>query len=333
MKKDQFRKVAGTVIAAAAAMALLAGCGSKGTANSASAAGTTGGKDTTEQSAANESSGSSVKESSTESSKNTSEEKTDAATENAATEVTKIIVGTGGSPKPWLWVEEDGSIAGYDAEVIYAVDELLPQYEFEFEKTEFASLFTGVDSGRYVMAVNNFAWREERAQKYLYGDEYVCYEKKVIIVKKGNEDIKSLSDIGGHSTYTSGTGLASQLFLEDYNTKNPDNPVQLVFSDADTLKTIQDIVNGVVDFGFLDQPMLSVYLESYPSLYEDLDIIELDDAESEAINPPYTYFIFAKTELGEAVKTAVDGALKELKSNGTIAALSEEYIGYDVTGR
>lgn len=327
MKKDQFRKVAGTVIAAAAAMALLAGCGSREVANSASAADTTGEKEATEQAAANEASGESSKEGAAESAENSSE------ANEADVEVTKIIVGTGGSPKPWLWVEEDGSIAGYDAEVIYAVDELLPQYEFEFEKTEFASLFTGVDSGRYVMAVNNFAWREERAQKYLYGDEYVCYEKKVIIVKKGNEDIKSLSDIGGHSTYTSGTGLASQLFLEDYNTKNPDNPVKLVFSDADTLKTIQDIVNGVVDFGFLDQPMLSVYLESYPSLYEDLDIIELDDAESEAINPPYTYFIFAKTELGEAVKTAVDGALKELKSNGTIAALSEEYIGYDVTGR
>ena len=248
-------------------------------------------------------------------------------------EVTTILIGTGGSPKPWLWVEEDGTIAGYDAEVIYAVDELLPQYEFVFEKTEFASLFTGVDAGRYVMAVNNFAWREERAEKYLYGDEYVCYEKKVIIVKKGNTDIKSLADIGGHSTYTSGTGLASQLFLEDYNVKNPENPVELVFSDADTLKTIQDIVAGVVDFGFLDQPMLSVYLESYPSLYEDLDIIELTDEETEAINPPYTYFIFARTEQGEEVKAAVDGALKELKDNGTISELSLEYIGYDVTGR
>ena len=248
-------------------------------------------------------------------------------------EATTILIGTGGSPKPWLWVEEDGTIAGYDAEVIYAVDELLPQYEFVFEKTEFASLFTGVDSGRYVMAVNNFAWREERAEKYLYGDEYVCYEKKVIIVKKGNTDIKSLADIGGHSTYTSGTGLASQLFLEDYNVKNPDNPVELVFSDADTLKTIQDIVAGVVDFGFLDQPMLSVYLESYPSLYEDLDIIELTDEETESINPPYTYFIFARTAQGEEVKAAVDGALRELKDNGKITELSLEYIGYDVTGR
>ena len=79
--------------------------------------------------------------------------------------------------------------------------------------------------------------------------------------------------------------------------------------------------------------MLKVYLESYPTLNEDLDIIELTDEESEAVNPPYTYFIYAKTDDGEAVKTAVDEALKELKSNGTIKKLSEEYIGYDVTGR
>ena len=312
MRKNLIAKTGSALLAAVTIMTALAGCGSKDAVNTAAAAD----KTAEPQAAA---------EASTE----------EAAQEAAApeTEVKKIIVGTGGSPKPWLWVEEDGSIAGYDAEVIYAVDELLPQYEFEFEKTEFASLFTGVDSGRYVMAVNNFAWKEERAQKYLYGDEYVCYEKKVIIVKKGNDDIKSLADIGGHSVYTNGSGLASQLFLEEYNTKNPDNPVELVFSDADTLKTIQDIVAGVVDFGFLDQPMLKVYLESYPTLNEDLDIIELTDEESEAVNPPYTYFIYAKTDDGEAVKTAVDEALKELKSNGTIKKLSEEYIGYDVTGR
>lgn len=308
MKKRQIRKLGKVVAAIISSAAVLAGCGNKVE------------TPTTQPAQAQTS--------------ETGTENTQVAEAPEETvEATTILIGTGGSPKPWLWVEEDGRIAGYDAEVIYAIDELLPQYDFEFEKTEFASLFTGVDSGRYVMAVNNFAWREERAEKYLYGEEYVCYEKKVIIVKKGNDTIQSLADIGGHSTYTSGTGLASQLFLEDYNEKHPDNPVELVFSDADTLKTIQDIVAGVVDFGFLDQPMLSVYLESYPSLYEDLDIIELTDEETESINPPYTYFIFAKTEQGEEVRAAVDEALRVLKENGTITELSLQYIGYDVTGR
>ena len=304
MRKNQFRKVTGLALAAAAAMALLAGCGSKDAANSASAADTTGGKETTAQ-----------------------------ETANADVEVKKIIVGTSGSPKPWLWVEEDGSIAGYDAEVIYAIDKLLPQYEFEFEKTEFASLFTGVDSGRYTVAVNNFNWRADRAEKYLFGEEYVCYEKEAIYVRKGFDEIKTLEDVGGHKAFTTGNGLMTQLFLEEYNEQHPDNPVELVYTDADTLKQFQDVNAGVADFGFLSQPSLKNYLEIYPTFNDDFDIIELTDEESEKVCSPFTYFIYAKTPEGEEVKAAVDEAIRTLKEDGTIKALSEEYIGYDVTGR
>ena len=247
--------------------------------------------------------------------------------------VTTIIIGTAGSPKPWLWVDEDGRVSGYDAEVIYAIDELLPQYEFQFEVTEFASLFTGVDSGRYTMAVNNFNWREDRAEKYLFGDEYVCYEKEAIYVRKGYDEIHVLEDIGGHSAFTNGSGLMTQLFLEEYNENHPGNPVELIYSDADTLKQFQDLNAGLADFGFISQPSLDNYLEIYPTFYDDFDIIELTDEESEAICSPFTYFIYAKTPEGEALKAAVDEALRILKSDGTIKALSEEYIGYDVTGR
>ena len=316
MRKNQFRKVTGIALAMAAAMALLAGCGSKDAANSASAADTTGGKETTAQETTNEAATETAEE-----------------TANADVEVKKIIVGTSGSPKPWLWVEEDGSIAGYDAEVIYAIDKLLPQYEFEFEKTEFASLFTGVDSGRYTIAVNNFNWRADRAEKYLFGEEYVCYEKEAIYVRKGFDEIKTLEDVGGHKAFTTGTGLMTQLFLEEYNEQHPDNPVDLVYTDADTLKQFQDVNAGVADFGFLSQPSLKNYLEIYPTFYDDFDIIELTDEESEKVCSPFTYFIYAKTPEGEEVKAAVDEAIRTLKEDGTIKALSEEYIGYDVTGR
>lgn len=248
-------------------------------------------------------------------------------------EVTKILMGTSGSPKPFLWVDENDNVVGYDAEVIKAIDELLPQYEFVFELTDFASIFTGIDAGRYQMGVNNFAWKEERAEKYLYGDEYVCYEKKAILVKKGYDGIQSLADIGGKSTFTSGNGLASQLFLENYNDLNADNPVKLIYTDADTLKEMQDLANGVVDFLFIDQPMINQYLDAYPTLYDEIDIIELTDEEAESVSAPYTYFIYPRTEDGERLQEAVDGALKTLKENGTVKELSEEYVGYDVTGR
>ena len=90
---------------------------------------------------------------------------------------------------------------------------------------------------------------------------------------------------------------------------------------------------GVADFGFLSQPSLKNYLEIYPTFYDDFDIIELTDEESEKVCSPFTYFIYAKTPEGEEVKAAVDEAIRTLKEDGTIKALSEEYIGYDVTGR
>ena len=247
--------------------------------------------------------------------------------------VSNLRGGSSITVKPWLWVEEDGSIAGYDAEVIYAIDKLLPQYEFEFEKTEFASLFTGVDSGRYTVAVNNFNWRADRAEKYLFGEEYVCYEKEAIYVRKGFDEIKTLEDVGGHKAFTTGNGLMTQLFLEEYNEQHPDNSVDLVYTDADTLKQFQDVNAGVADFGFLSQPSLKNYLEIYPTFYDDFDIIELTDEESEKVCSPFTYFIYAKTPEGEEVKAAVDEAIRTLKEDGTIKALSEEYSGYDVTGR
>ena len=144
MKKKMIKKLFMSSVGIISSIAVLSGCGSSGNAGSASGSGA-----------------GAVTE---------SENVTISAGEgpSAEGEVTTIIIGTGGSPKPWLWVDEDGRVSGYDAEVIYAIDELLPQYELKFEVTEFASLFTGVDTGRYTMAVNNFNWREDRAEKYLF---------------------------------------------------------------------------------------------------------------------------------------------------------------------
>ena len=49
-----------------------------------------------------------------------------AETENSG-DVTVINAVTGGSPKPYISVEEDGSYSGYDIEVLQAVFDRLPQ--------------------------------------------------------------------------------------------------------------------------------------------------------------------------------------------------------------
>lgn len=51
----------------------------------------------------------------------------------------------GNGYKPYCYIDENGQPAGYELEVLKAIDELLPQYEFEFEPTEFAMGFCSKD--------------------------------------------------------------------------------------------------------------------------------------------------------------------------------------------
>ena len=64
------------------------------------------------------------------------------------TEKTKIIVATTGTgPSPFIFQGDDGNLDGYDIAVIKEIFSRLPQYELEFQTTEFASIFTGIDAG------------------------------------------------------------------------------------------------------------------------------------------------------------------------------------------
>ena len=47
--------------------------------------------------------------------------------------VTRVLLGQDPSPAPLGWINADGSVDGYDRAVINAVDELLPEYEFDVE--------------------------------------------------------------------------------------------------------------------------------------------------------------------------------------------------------
>ena len=75
------------------------------------------------------------------------------------TEKTKIIVATTGTgPSPFIFQGDDGNLDGYDIAVIKEIFSRLPQYELEFQTTEFASIFTGIDAGYYQMGVNNISY-------------------------------------------------------------------------------------------------------------------------------------------------------------------------------
>ena len=141
-----------------------------------------------------------------------------------------INIASSSSPNPWIVVDDKGVPGGYDIDVIRLVFERLPQYEPRFIVTEFASIFTGLDSGMYQFGVNHLGYNRARGEKYLFSAPY-DYGSHAILVKKGSP-IRSVRDFGGRSTYASPTNFNANQY-EEYNKRHPENPITVLYTESD----------------------------------------------------------------------------------------------------
>ena len=105
-----------------------------------------------------------------------------------------INFATVGTTAPFSY-EENGELTGYDVEVAKAVFKNSDKYEVKFQKTEWSSVFTGLDSAKYQMAGNNISYSEERAQKYLFSYP-IGTTPAVLTVPKDSNIIQSARDVG-----------------------------------------------------------------------------------------------------------------------------------------
>ena len=238
-------------------------------------------------------------------------------------EKTVIKAATGANAKPYVYVGDDDKPAGYDVDVLNAVFDKLPDYELEYEVTDFGSVLSGLNSGNYQIGVNNFSYNEDRGASYLYSYPYdkISY---VFVTKKGGKEIKSFEDAAGLS-FEGGTGISVSNAVEAWNEKNPDKAINITYSDADTSVFLQHVADGSQDFTIIDLAMYNSYMEEFNYDVQKNDIPE-DEAKMIAENS-YAYYIFPQDQ--KDLREQVDKALKELKDDGTLDSIRDNYIGDD----
>ena len=243
-------------------------------------------------------------------------DKKDSASSEAATPGKKeIVVATNASPKPFNY-EENGELTGYEIEVVRAIFKDSDKYDVKFEKTEWSGVFAGLDSDRYQMAVNNISYTKERAEKYLYAAP-TAKNPNVLVVKKDDDSIKSLDDIGGKSTeVVQGTTSAKQ--LEDYNKQHADNPTVLNYTKADFQQIMSRLSDGQFDYKIFDKIGVETVIKNQG--LDNLKVIELPSDQQ-----PYVYPLLAKGQ--DELKTFVDKRIQELYKDGTLEKLSKQFFG------
>ena len=243
------------------------------------------------------------------------DKKDTASSEAAAPGKKEIVVATNGSPKPFIY-EENGELTGYEIEVVRAIFKDSDKYDVKFEKTEWSGVFAGLDSDRYQMAVNNISYTKERAEKYLYAAP-TAKNPNVLVVKKDDDSIKSLDDIGGKSTeVVQGTTSAKQ--LEDYNKQHADNPTVLNYTKADFQQIMSRLSDGQFDYKIFDKIGVETVIKNQG--LDNLKVIELPSDQQ-----PYVYPLLAKGQ--DELKTFVDKRIQELYKDGTLEKLSKQFFG------
>lgn len=306
MKRDGLKKAIVGVLGAATILGALSGCSS----NSQKPAETTSAKASEE----------SKKEETSSAAAQSGSETT------AAAEPVTIYAATGGSPKPFTFVDSSNQLTGHNIELIKAVFDRLPQYKLEIEVTDFPSIFAGLDSDRYQIGVNNFAKNEKRKEKYLFTDPIFANEYVAVFAKdnKKAESINTWEDLSGLKTISQ-SGINITTALENYNAANPQKAINIEYSEEDLVLQIQDVEAGKYDFVLMDKPMFEYYEKEFNFNVTGVSISS--DVAKDLMEEPYSYLIVSKGN--EKLVEDLNRALKEVIEDGTSKEINLKWFGSD----
>lgn len=306
-----------SIVIAAAALTLLAGCGS----NTASGAGESASAET--EAAA---------ETETEEATKTDEETDPAFTEGGEAESTgtvdlsnadgllkqvldkgTLVAGMEGNWAPWSYHDLDtNEVIGYDADTARAIGEKLG-VEVQIVEAPWESLFAGLDDGRYDIVINGVEVTDERSEKYDFSEPY-AYIHTALVVRKDNEEIKSFDDLKGKKTVNS-IGSTYMELAESYGAS--------AAGVSTLIDTIQNVIDGRADATLNADVSIYDYLNQQPDA--NIKIVATTEDASHVAIP------IRKGDETASFEKVVNAAIEELKADGTLAELSEKYFGSDVT--
>jgi len=223
-----------------------------------------------------------------------------------------LIVALEGAWQPWSYHDETDTLVGYDVEVSRAIAEKLG-VEPEYVESDWDSLFAGMDAGRYDMVCNGVEVTEEREKTYDFTTPY-GYIHTALAVKKDNDTITSFEDLKGKTTANSLASTYMEL-AESYGA---------TVQGIDTLEeTIQLLTAGRIDATLNADVSFYDYLNVHPDA--DFKIVaQTEDASHVAIP-------LRKGGETASLLEAINAAIDELRSEGTLTELSEKYFGQDIS--
>ena len=215
----------------------------------------------------------------------------------------KLVMATNAAFPPYEFYEGE-KIVGIDAEIAAAIAEKLGM-ELEIQDTEFGSIITGVQTGKYDIGMAGMTVTEERMQTVNFSETYATGIQSVIV--KDGSDIKSIDDLAGKKIGVQQDTTGHIYSADEYG----DEFVTPYNKGADAVSAL---ISGKVDCVIIDNEPA----KSFVAANEGLVILDTEYAVED-------YAICIAKENTELLEK-VNGALAELIADGTVKGIVDKYI-------
>ena len=216
----------------------------------------------------------------------------------------KLTMSTNAAFPPYEMTTDAGELEGIDVEIAGAIADKLG-LELQIDDMDFDAALLAAQQGKSDMVMAGVTVNEERKQVMEFSDTYAS-GVQVVIVKEGSE-IATVDDLAGHMIGTQ-RGTTGYIYCSD------DFGEDSVTAYDNGLTAVQALNNGQVDFVVID----SAPAKEFVAANEGLVILDTEYAVED--------YAIGMAKGNTALVEAVNGALAELKADGTIDAILAKYI-------
>lgn len=225
-----------------------------------------------------------------------------------------ITIGTEGVYPPFSYHDDSGKLTGYDVEVARLVADKLG-VTVTFEETPWDAMLAGLKAGRFDLVANQVALSTpERRDTFDLSEPYSWSGQMVVARKSDGRTINALADIKGLK--------ATQVLTSNHTHRAREVGADIVAVDSLTQGLIL-LEQGRADIALNDSLALLDYLKQKP------------DSQLEPVwRSPQDEQLgagFVANKGNEEALAKISAAIVELREEGKLKALGEQYFGQDIS--
>lgn len=240
--------------------------------------------------------------------------------QSAAADVKTYIVATRGTTKPYSYTDDNGNLTGYDIEILKEIERRNPDLKFDFKPMAIDAAFVAIDANQVDIIANQMVHSPARDAKYIFPKESNNFSVRKLAVKEGRTDIQSLDDLKGKTVVVT-TNSEFLTLLKKFN-QTADPQINIIYSDKGAAESLNLVATGRADAsGEYEYVVNSARKEQHLPVQSVGPVLKVIP----------TYFILKKDPELQKVADTIDKTLKEMKQDGTLKKLSEQYFGADYT--